>query len=78
MLDSAHERLGQIMIEIIEAAFDFIISWRIFLSIAIAALAAHFLGLFESNGIFEESVLLFIGFLVGLIWESQANRDPKT
>ena len=63
--------------EIFEAFIGILGYWRILLPIAITGLGAHFLGLFESNGILEETVLLFVGFLVGLFWESQAGRDSK-
>ena len=63
--------------EIFEALIGILGYWRILLPIAITGLGAHFLGFFESNGILEETVLLFVGFLVGLFWESQAGRDSK-
>jgi len=61
--------------ELFEALLGILGFWRILLPIAIAGLGAHFLGLFDSNGILEETVLIFAGFLVGLFWESQATRD---
>ena len=64
--------------EVFEALLGILGYWRILLPIAIAGLGAHSFGLFQSNGILEETVLIFVGFLVGLFWESRTNRDSKT